>query len=187
MKTTIFAIVLALFSGTAFADLPLEIKGLKIGERIDCTILNEIDIREGTFYGRSTPQGCWSKEDEIKSAIVKISFLGYEEQTLIYGVRPDGILAFLIMTSEPKYDWQELPWDFSDAVAAFTKKYGAPTDIVNSVGQNSFGSKFPQKKTIWKRGTQELYVGESLSKVGEVTVTLSDDTLAWAPKVSDDI
>ncbi len=187
MNAKIFALVLILISGTVVADLPLEIKGLKVGERIDCTKLNDIDIREGTFYGRSTPQGCWPKDDEIKSAIVKISFLGYEDQTLIYGVRPDGIMAFLTMTSEPKYDWQGLPWDYDDAVAAFTKKYGKPTDIVNLVGENAYGSKFPQKKTIWRRGSQELYVGESLSRVGEVTVTLSDDTLAWTSKVSGDI
>ena len=132
MKVKVVAATLALIWGTAFADQPLEIKGLKIGERIDCTRLNDVDIREGTFYGRSTPQGCWSKEDEIKSAIVKISFLGYQDQTMIYGVRPDGILAFLILTSESKYDWQGLPWDYNDAVAAFTKKYGEPTDIINS-------------------------------------------------------
>jgi len=84
-------------------------------------------------------------------------------------------------------DWQGLPWNYTDAVKAFTKKYGEPTNIVNSVGQNSFGSKFAQKKTIWRKGTEELYVGESLYRVGEVTVTLSDNTLTWSPKVSDDI
>lgn len=187
MKLNIFAAALALTWGTALAEQPLEIKGLKIGELIDCTTLNDVDVRKGNFAGRSTPQGCWSKEDKIKSAVVMISFLDHENQMMIYGVRPDGILAFLTLTSEPEYDWQELPWNYNDAVVAFTKKYGEPTNVINSFGQNSFGAQFPQKKTVWKQGTQQLYVGESLSRVGEVSVTLSDNTLLWTPQTSDDI
>lgn len=187
MKLKAVAAALAMMWGAALAEQPLEIKGLKIGEVIDCTALNDVDIREGTFAGRSTPEGCWSDEDDIRTAIVKISFLGHGDQAMVYGVRPDGILAFLTLTSKAKYDWQELPWDFDDAVAAFTKKYGEPSEVINSVGQNAFGAEFPQKKAVWRQDTQELYVGESLSRVGEVTVSLSDETLSWTPKASDDI
>lgn len=187
MKQIVVFAALSVLWGIAYAQQPLEIKGLKIGETVDCTILNDVDIRQGDFYGMSTPEGCWSKDDDIDTSMMKVSFLGYGDQTMIYGVRPDGILALLTLTSKAKYDFQELPWDFDDAVAAFTQKYGEPDEVVNSVGENAFGAQFPQKKATWRQGTQELSVGESLSTVGGVTVTLSDETLSWTPQASDDI
>jgi hypothetical protein len=183
----LYAIALLLISGTVFAtDVPFEIKGLTIGNVIDCTTLDDIDVRSGTFYGRSTPDSCWSEEDKIGWKTLEVSFLGKSDQPVMFGVRPDGIMSVIYITSESGR-YGGIPWTYDDAVTAFTEKYGEPDEVTASVGQNAYGAEFPQRSAIWKNGSQILQVGENLSKVGQHSVKLSDPTLLWKSKASDDI
>jgi hypothetical protein len=161
--------------GSAMAQEPLEIKGFQTGEVVNCTELRYLE-----------KDSCWPDGNEMGGIFIHESFLGQERQEIFLHLRPDGILAGVVVASEEGTD-SESSWTFEEAVAAFSNKYGEAHDNYSAIGQNSFGAKFAQKAAIWKDGNTELSIGSNISRIGEISISLTDDTLSVEKPISNDI
>lgn len=187
MKLKPLTAVAALVASACSIAEPLGLKGLHAGSKLDCRYLNEIETRTGTYFGRDTEDGCWSKtEGENKSNFVQISFLGKRTSSMVY-VAYDGVIETIYLSAdENDSDVWKGQFDYQQAVDAFEAKYG-PADKSEDVVQNRFGAEFRRKIAFWGDEASTLEIAYNRSRVGVTSVMFSAKRDAPSPAVSSDI
>ena len=97
-------------------------------------------------------------------------------QWSIAGVFVHPILVFIPDPTDNRIyrlAWIEMDFhmDFWDRLwSAYTKKYGKPTKVTESVGQNSFGTKFPKISAVWRNPESSIWLEQRVNTIDRMTI-----------------
>lgn len=137
---------------TAMQVHALEIKGISVDEKADCSQIRAMELRPGTFA-----KSC---ENLVPMWIHQVAFLS-GRATLAVQQRGDGIVTAVLVSH----------FNFSDALEAFTAKYGEPK-LSESIIQNRMGGQFEQTTAVWEDEAAILILKRHGAKIGEPSLSL---------------
>jgi hypothetical protein len=150
MGRKIITFLLLTISFSAFAGL--NIKGIEVDKKADCSYISSLDIREGTFYEScKNMRSTWYHE---------ISFLESKAEMTI-SQNSSGII-----TSVAVYKF-----NFEKALNSLKNKFGKPK-ITRSVIQNRFSAEFEQVEATWHEENIILSLKKHGGKVDEPVLIL---------------
>lgn len=128
----------------------LEIKGLKIGQPVDCASIKALETRSGTFSDAcNNGRPSWYTETEFLNG----------KAMLRLTQSPDRVLLSVAVG-------ESVGFNFEEALDALTVKFGAPTLIDKSVIQNRMGASFDQIEATWVDGDETLVLRKHGASIG---------------------
>ena len=160
MKTLVASTLLA----ATTAASALELKGLKVGQPVDCPIIKAMETRSGTFYN-----GC---VNGVPSFATEVQFLNVKTLMMV-GQSPERVLTFVSMSGI----------DFETALDALTLKFGAPK-LERSVIQNRMGASFDQVEATWTDGDERMVLSKHGGSIGRTSlIYLGKEAVAEGQRV----
>lgn len=145
-----FILATSVFCLSAYADL--EIKGITVDAPADCTLINSMETRAGTFYA-----ACIKKSPQW---FTSISFLdGLSDMNITQ--TPMGMIKSITVTN----------FNFDKALSSLEAKFG-PSKIERSTIQNRMGASFDQVEARWVDGEKHLVLVKHGSQVNKPMLVL---------------
>lgn len=159
-RTTLFAALL-IASTAAFAQAPLEFKGVPLGATEEQLLAKypafrcdtDKGVRACSFFSEYSSTTC-SRPGKVDPACTTSA----QELLDMGGIQPKSYLAIIRNGAVAQVNIWFRTIDFSGIAAAFTEKYGKPTADNQSVVKNRMGAEFDNRLVKWDRNDGVLKV-----------------------------